>query len=446
MAGEVDRDHPRACGEHPTQNEITFPQLGSSPRMRGTLGAKWFGRRKAGIIPAHAGNTDASITQEALRGDHPRACGEHYNLMFDMQTLMGSSPRMRGTRRDFPSPPPLLGIIPAHAGNTRLDLNYFRGERDHPRACGEHGFLKLNFLRDQGSSPRMRGTRLMTSCIMLAPGIIPAHAGNTNTETVREDARRDHPRACGEHSVCVVVTSGDTGSSPRMRGTLGPVKADANSLGIIPAHAGNTLWRVLRGVSVGDHPRACGEHWACAWVAFRSWGSSPRMRGTPHSKLGNPVNFGIIPAHAGNTHGHIIGGVNRGDHPRACGEHAGISLHDQGATGSSPRMRGTPRRPHRRFAHDGIIPAHAGNTCGGLRCTMSTRDHPRACGEHFNQLYLSAQKKGSSPRMRGTPYVAHEGACCRGIIPAHAGNTFTNLRLRKGTWDHPRACGEHKSA
>ena len=152
---------------------------------------------------------------------------------------------------------------------------------------------------------------------------------------------------------------------------------------------------------------------------------------------------GIIPAHAGNTPDDVVHHARTGDHPRACGEHAGISLHDQGATGSSPRMRGTPRRPHRRFAHDGIIPAHAGNTCGGLRCTMSTRDHPRACGEHFNQLYLSAQKKGSSPRMRGTPYVAHEGACCRGIIPAHAGNTDALDRDLRVNGDHPRACGEH---
>ena len=51
---------------------------------------------------------------------------------------------------------------------------------------------------------------------------------------------------------------------------------------------------------------------------------------------------GIIPAYAGNTHGHIIGGVNRGDHPRVCGEHHGAFVQLLFAVG--------------------IIPAYAGNT------------------------------------------------------------------------------------
>ena len=211
-----------------------------------------------------------------------------------------------------------------------------------------------------------------------------------------------------------------------MRGTLTHRPRIILQVGIIPAHAGNT--------------------WDARWRASWCWDHPPHMRGTHITNERPDRRVGIIPAHAGNTRAWRPCRPWPRDHPRACGEHSVQSGLGDAKQGSSPRMRGTPRRPHRRFAHDGIIPAHAGNTCGGLRCTMSTRDHPRACGEHFNQLYLSAQKKGSSPRMRGTPYVAHEGACCRGIIPAHAGNTFTNLRLRKGTWDHPRACGEHRRA
>ena len=71
-------------------------------------------------------------------------------------------------------------------------------------------------------------------------GIIPAHAGNT--WRVRYDChlRRDHPRACGEHQRFSDFPNSLQGSSPRMRGTLRLHEDGSASLGIIPAHAGNT--------------------------------------------------------------------------------------------------------------------------------------------------------------------------------------------------------------
>ena len=52
-------------------------------------------------------------------------------------------------------------------------------------------------------------------------------------------------------------------------------------MGIIPAHAGNTVLRQLLLVRSGDHPRACGEHnWYDDYHDVVK-GSSPRMRGTP---------------------------------------------------------------------------------------------------------------------------------------------------------------------
>ena len=72
---------------------------------------------------------------------------------------------------------------------------------------------------------------------------------------------------------------------------------------------------------------------------------------------------GIIPAYAGNTHGHIIGGVNRGDHPRVCGEHSCTLVQAQCGAGSSPRMRGTLGGNGLECNMFGIIPAYAGNTC-----------------------------------------------------------------------------------
>ena len=72
----------------------------------------------------------------------------------------------------------------------------------------------------------------------------------------------------------------------------------------------------------------------------------------------------------------------------------------------------------------GIIPAHAGNTSVVLDKVFHIGDHPRACGEHAFDRMGSTSLQGSSPRMRGTPDATRTRPPMRGIIPAHAGNTY----------------------
>ena len=71
------------------------------------------------------------------------------------------------------------GIIPAYAGNTHVALLDASFERDHPRVCGEHSSASNARYWQPGSSPRMRGTRLVDDLLVGEPGIIPAYAGNT---------------------------------------------------------------------------------------------------------------------------------------------------------------------------------------------------------------------------------------------------------------------------
>ena len=194
------RDHPRACGEHPEDSNITIEDLGSSPRMRGTQTDFMTIRDTFGIIPAHAGNTRKIFSSAGMRWDHPRACGEHACFVLSGDMFEGSSPRMRGTLPVVLYVPPAHGIIPAHAGNTHMiRLNLFQWW-DHPRACGEHFPDGGNRYLETGSSPRMRGTRRAARRRLLDHGIIPAHAGNTPPALHYRAVHRDHPRACGEHS------------------------------------------------------------------------------------------------------------------------------------------------------------------------------------------------------------------------------------------------------
>ncbi len=275
----------------------------------------------------------------------------------------GSSPRMRGTPKSFGKAVSAKGIIPAHAGNTYPHCCRPSLHRDHPRACGEHPRSTCLERARSGSSPRMRGTLWLMSSGLVLPGIIPAHAGNTNSAAPKDSSDRDHPRACGEHRLHGIAKDYCRGSSPRMRGTRRASRIPHMQDGIIPAHAGNTEFRHTTWLKSRDHPRACGEHPRLSHRRLLGRGSSPRMRGTQNVYLVSSVFAGIIPAHAGNT----------------------------------------PRDRRRSGGDTGIIPAHAGNTIKHLRRNHNLRDHPRACGEHIVDSRYRSGLPGSSPRMRGTP-------------------------------------------
>ena len=196
--------------------------LGSSPRMRGTPLPHPQRRPGHRIIPAHAGNSPGRSPARPRMPDHPRACGELSSDVLIALAAIGSSPRMRGTpHRSFRL---LLRfrIIPAHAGNSWSDSSTRRCPSDHPRACGELTTLR-RWLRDSiGSSPRMRGTLKHESAPPDERRIIPAHAGNSRRETWQHARWPDHPRACGELIKDTATELGQFGSSPRMRGTLFP--------------------------------------------------------------------------------------------------------------------------------------------------------------------------------------------------------------------------------
>ena len=188
--------------------------------MRGTHRGNFRAGSSTGIIPAHAGNTDCPMRLLCGRWDHPRACGEHHSSRRILGYMLGSSPRMRGTQDRSVHNLADVGIIPAHAGNTRRGKCHRAVVRDHPRACGEHMPVGWKLAVSLGSSPRMRGTHWPDDIIMTREGIIPAHAGNTK--------------------VTAKASAFGTGSSPRMRGTRRGGPGRRRPAGIIPAHAGNT--------------------------------------------------------------------------------------------------------------------------------------------------------------------------------------------------------------
>ena len=166
--------------------------------MRGTELKESRIGEKVRITPAGAGNSRAIRTCHACHWDHPRGCGEQLKSLQPHPQSRGSPPRVRGTASAHQPVIIPRGITPAGAGN-RMNLDTEDSVRgDHPRGCGEQQTWTLPSSPVLGSPPRVRGTAVDPSVTVDPSGITPAGAGNRILTTVASSLAQDHPRGCGE--------------------------------------------------------------------------------------------------------------------------------------------------------------------------------------------------------------------------------------------------------
>ena len=248
---------------------------------------------------------------------------------------------MRGTRDQQPRALPGSRFIPACAGNAQDDCYKTFRYPVHPRVCGERVNRSIDSLFDRGSSPRVRGTRVLSGWLGCNQRFIPACAGNASASQYSPWSH--------------------TGSSPRVRGTRDGHRHAALPVRFIPACAGNARRVTWATGSVTVHPRVCGERPALMNVAAATIGSSPRVRGTrlvDHEALAARR---FIPACAGNAITTAFCLAISAVHPRVCGERHTLSGATFKIVGSSPRVRGTPADRLLRLELSRFIPACAGN-------------------------------------------------------------------------------------
>ena len=414
--------HPRGCGADFQMAYCILKNPGSSPRVRGRLAAPLPEISPAGLIPAGAGQTSASMSESAAARAHPRGCGADRRADKQQAHVAGSSPRVRGRRRARPVRTGAHGLIPAGAGQTtytprgkNLTLGssprvrgrrWLRGQRQHrqglipagagqtghwhfrhhrpgahPRGCGADDELYFNGGEHRGSSPRVRGRPATRRVFLCVGGLIPAGAGQTALPAQSSGRTAAHPRGCGADKFWPLRRPRPWGSSPRVRGR--------RSLGFF-------FW-----FSLGAHPRGCGADIASIIAVVVARGSSPRVRGRPPTSRQRRVTSGA--------------------HPRGCGadtDRAGVGVSEEG---SSPRVRGRRLR-HRREP-------------GGQRA------HPRGCGADQITTGSPGHQQGSSPRVRGRRVEAVSVRQRCGLIPAGAGQTFEGVPRRAVRRAHPRGCG-----
>ena len=176
----------------------------------------------------------------------------------------------------------------------------------------------------------------------------------------------DHPRSRGVYAGPYQRADGRWGSSPLARGLRRRVSGAGVCGGIIPARAGFTAVQrgsLRRGT---DHPRSRGVYSVCPTCGAAARGSSPLARGLRPGSQVDHLPERIIPARAGFTRSPIRSRRLPGDHPRSRGVYAGAPVPWRGADGSSPLARGLHAPLRERPAAQGIIPARAGFTPGGI--------------------------------------------------------------------------------
>ena len=112
--------------------------------------------------------------------------------------------------------------------------------RAHPRVGGENAINSLGAGIAEGSSPRGRGKRYLSSNGDHRPGLIPAWAGKTSRHPPTPGPDAAHPRVGGENISGLFIDAAAKGSSPRGRGKLERLAVFFDGGGLIPAWAGKT--------------------------------------------------------------------------------------------------------------------------------------------------------------------------------------------------------------
>ena len=171
------------------------------------------------------------------------------------------------------------------------------------------------------------------------------------------------------------------------------------------------------------HPRSRGENTDHVVRALGVAGSSPLTRGKRTLGVDCRPDLGLIPAHAGKTCGSGGRGPSTRAHPRSRGENSRVSTTGFLSCGSSPLTRGKLRGAGMTGSRQRLIPAHAGKTRTARTPRRPGRAHPRSRGENGTGATVGRGAQGSSPLTRGKRFGGVDRAAGYRLIPAHAGKT-----------------------
>ena len=372
---------------------------------------------------------------------HPRVCGGARRPLRAIPREQGPSPRVRGSQVGAGHAAAVIRSIPACAGEPHSRPAPLPHGQVHPRVCGGADFSTHYAWLTSGPSPRVRGSPLSRGARRGPAGSIPACAGEPVRPPPWLCLRAVHPRVCGGARIGLHSPRRARGPSPRVRGSRRAHRAEVVHYGSIPACAGEPSSNPAPQRRHEVHPRVCGGARGAMLRKALPTGPSPRVRGSPKGKINGVFRRRSIPACAGEPGGVRARPRRARVHPRVCGGADVAELQRLGDDGPSPRVRGSPRAPGETPVGDGSIPACAGEPPLGDTRVWADPVHPRVCGGAPTATFAAMAAEGPSPRVRGSPGNTVAETIAARSIPACAGEPDAMGMSAPDMRVHPRVCG-----
>ncbi len=185
------------------------------------------------------GNANGLLVFAFLTTVHPHGCGERRKWTRRSISVIGSSPRVWGTRFPLASLFQLCRFIPTGVGNAKEIWFENGAEAVHPHGCGERAYFRHPAPPDFGSSPRVWGTRRFRIDNNAVQRFIPTGVGNARAASQSIYRLPVHPHGCGERSIGYYIIITKFGSSPRVWGTRTSQQEQETETRFIPTGVGN---------------------------------------------------------------------------------------------------------------------------------------------------------------------------------------------------------------
>ena len=396
------RVDPRVGGGAQLDTMLLFHNGGRSPRGRGSPDTHVPSNTHVGSIPAWAGEPamPASISRPA-RVD-PRVGGGAPKVFCPRDEWPGRSPRGRGSRRRPSTARFSIGSIPAWAGEPSGPRRRCPTRQVDPRVGGGAGVASALFRFRAGRSPRGRGSPPDDRLDERFFGSIPAWAGEPARSTAAASRSGVDPRVGGGATPLRAGDAPLAGRSPRGRGSPVALRDEPGRTRSIPAWAGEPTLTLQKSKACGVDPRVGGGAQGAGYISNGYKGRSPRGRGSLAKAKGAHDTVGSIPAWAGEPR--ACGRLpSRGwVDPRVGGGAYGIGLGLPGRPGRSPRGRGSRALFAIAARNGGSIPAWAGDPRIAPWRSGHLAVDPRVGGGAVTVRDDGAAVQGRSPRGRGS--------------------------------------------
>ena len=209
-------------------------------------------------IPTSAGEPATRSSWPAPSPVYPRECGGT-RMPSPLNTrVAGLSPRVRGNRPDEAKRRDHRRSIPASAGEPHHLRPADQPGQVYPRECGGTSINSLGCSARKGLSPRVRGNLTPPTSSRPMIGSIPASAGEPANRWAKRVVGEVYPRECGGTQPVHVVQPKQDGLSPRVRGNRMDVYRRDKNRGSIPASAGEPLSSRSGDAAIKVYPRECG--------------------------------------------------------------------------------------------------------------------------------------------------------------------------------------------